>query len=100
MVKDRRVVWTDSEVEKLVDLWNSGFTASEVAEHLGNKTRNSVIGKINRMREHGFKFMPECMREYKPGRTLGLFRKWAPTVARPEDTEEFFNPETFQERPK
>ena len=41
--------WTDEKVEKLKDLWDEGHTASEIANMLGDTTRNAVIGKAHRL---------------------------------------------------
>ena len=41
--------WTDEKVEKLKDLWSKGHPASEIAEILGDTTRNAVIGKAHRL---------------------------------------------------
>ena len=41
--------WTDEKVEKLKDLWGKGHTASQIAEMLGDTTRNAVIGKAHRL---------------------------------------------------
>ena len=41
--------WTDEKVEKLKELWSKGFTASQIAEKLGDTTRNAVIGKSHRL---------------------------------------------------
>ena len=41
--------WTDEKVEKLKDLWDKGHTASQIAEMLGDTTRNAVIGKAHRL---------------------------------------------------
>ena len=41
--------WTDEKVEKLKNLWTKGHTASQIAEVLGNTTRNAVIGKAHRL---------------------------------------------------
>ena len=41
--------WTDEKVEKLKELWTKGHTASQIAEALGDTTRNAVIGKAHRM---------------------------------------------------
>ena len=41
--------WTDEKVEKLKDLWGKGHTASEIANMLGDTTRNAVIGKAHRL---------------------------------------------------
>ena len=41
--------WTDEKVEKLKELWTKGHTASQIAEKLGDTTRNAVIGKAHRL---------------------------------------------------
>ena len=41
--------WTSEKVEKLKELWSKGHTASQIAEMLGDTTRNAVIGKANRL---------------------------------------------------
>ena len=41
--------WTSEKVEKLKDLWAKGHTASQIAEILGDTTRNAVIGKAHRL---------------------------------------------------
>jgi GcrA cell cycle regulator len=41
--------WTDERVEKLRELWGRGMSASEIADVLGNVTRNAVIGKAHRL---------------------------------------------------
>ena len=41
--------WTDEKVKKLKDLWAKGHTASQIAEMLGETTRNAVIGKAHRL---------------------------------------------------
>tara|TARA_B100001093_G_C26177133_1_gene738240 strand:+ start:13 stop:507 length:495 start_codon:yes stop_codon:yes gene_type:complete len=41
--------WTDEKVEKLKELWSKGHTASQIAEMLGDTTRNAVIGKAHRL---------------------------------------------------
>ena len=41
--------WTDQKVEKLKELWTKGHTASQIAEILGDTTRNAVIGKAHRL---------------------------------------------------
>ena len=41
--------WTDEKVEKLRELWKKGHTASQIAEVLGDTTRNAVIGKAHRL---------------------------------------------------
>ena len=41
--------WTDEKVQKLRELWSKGHTASQIAEVLGDTTRNAVIGKAHRL---------------------------------------------------
>jgi GcrA cell cycle regulator len=41
--------WTSEKVEKLKELWSKGFTASQIAEKLGDTTRNAVLGKAHRL---------------------------------------------------
>ena len=41
--------WTSEKVEKLKSLWAKGHTASQIAEMLGDTTRNAVIGKAHRL---------------------------------------------------
>ena len=41
--------WTPEKEKKLKELWNTGHTASKIAELLGDTTRNAVIGKAHRL---------------------------------------------------
>ena len=41
--------WTQEREAKLKELWSKGHTASQIAEMLGNTTRNAVIGKAHRL---------------------------------------------------
>ena len=41
--------WTLERERKLKDLWKKGHTASEIANLLGQTTRNAVIGKAHRL---------------------------------------------------
>jgi GcrA cell cycle regulator len=41
--------WTDDRVESLKKLWLDGLSASQIAQELGNVTRNAVIGKVHRL---------------------------------------------------
>ena len=42
--------WTEEKVAKLKELWSKGRTASQIAEALGDTTRNAVIGKAHRLK--------------------------------------------------
>ena len=41
--------WTPERVSKLKELWGKGNTASQIAEIIGDVTRNAVIGKAHRL---------------------------------------------------
>ena len=42
-------MWTEARVELLRTLWKEGLSASQIAERLGEVTRNAVIGKVHRL---------------------------------------------------
>ena len=41
--------WDDNTTGLLKKYWNQGFTASQIAQKIGNVTRNAVIGKAHRL---------------------------------------------------
>ena len=41
--------WTTERERKLKELWRKGHTASQIAEMIGDTTRNAVIGKAHRL---------------------------------------------------
>ena len=41
--------WTKKRVDKLTRLWEKGISAREIAEKIGEVSRNAVIGKANRL---------------------------------------------------
>jgi len=41
--------WDDKKVEKLKELWGKGNTASQIANIIGDVSRNAVIGKAHRL---------------------------------------------------
>jgi len=41
--------WTEERVQRLTELWTAGYSARQIAEMLGDVTRNAVIGKANRL---------------------------------------------------
>jgi len=43
------MAWTDDRIDKLKQLWGKGNTASQIAQIIGDVTRNAVIGKANRL---------------------------------------------------
>ena len=42
--------WTTERENKLRELWKKGHSGSEIANILGNTTRNAVIGKAHRLK--------------------------------------------------
>ncbi|MDR7103749.1 GcrA family cell cycle regulator [Croceicoccus sp. BE223] len=52
--------WTDERIEKLTKMWESGSTASQIADELGGVSRNAVIGKAHRL---GLKARPSPVKE-------------------------------------
>ena len=45
--------WTEQEVETAKSMWNAGESASAIAAVLKGKSRNAVIGKLNRLGDLG-----------------------------------------------
>jgi GcrA cell cycle regulator len=43
------MAWTDERIDQLKRLWESGMTASQIADELGGVSRNAVIGKAHRL---------------------------------------------------
>ena len=41
--------WTEKRIELLKKYWSKGMSASQIAETLGDVTRNAVIGKAHRL---------------------------------------------------
>ncbi|HTG39705.1 GcrA family cell cycle regulator, partial [Sphingomonas sp.] len=41
--------WTEERIAILTRMWESGKTASQIAEDLGGISRNAVIGKAHRL---------------------------------------------------
>ncbi|MAW98188.1 MAG: GcrA cell cycle regulator, partial [Sphingomonas sp.] len=41
--------WTEERIATLKKMWESGMTASQIAEELGGISRNAVIGKAHRL---------------------------------------------------
>jgi len=48
-LNNRKMSWTPEKENKLKELWKKGHTASQIANILGDTTRNAVIGKAHRL---------------------------------------------------
>ena len=48
-IKGKDMAWTDDRVKILKKLWSEGLSASQIANKIGDVTRNAVIGKVHRL---------------------------------------------------
>jgi GcrA cell cycle regulator len=55
--------WTDERIETLKTMWEAGQTASQIAEALGEVSRNAVIGKAHRL---GLQSRPSPVKPNEP----------------------------------
>ncbi|MEO6153080.1 MAG: GcrA family cell cycle regulator [Croceibacterium sp.] len=55
--------WTEDRIATLTKMWESGATASQIAEELGGVSRNAVIGKAHRL---GLKARPSPVKANEP----------------------------------
>lgn len=60
------MAWTEERIEKLTKLWTEGLTASQIAQELGDVTRNAVIGKAHRLGLSGRPSPVRAARTKKP----------------------------------
>lgn len=60
------MAWTEERIEKLTKLWTEGLTASQIAQELGDVTRNAVIGKAHRLGLSGRPSPVRAARAKKP----------------------------------
>ncbi|SFS00634.1 GcrA family cell cycle regulator [Sphingomonas jatrophae] len=56
------MAWTDERIELLRKLWEQGMTASQIADELGDVSRNAVIGKAHRL---GLQARPSPVRPHE-----------------------------------
>ncbi len=45
--------WTEEKIDKLKELWGKGNTANQIAQIIGDISRNAVIGKAHRLKLSG-----------------------------------------------
>ena len=55
--------WNDERIATLTKMWESGATASQIADELGGVSRNAVIGKAHRL---GLKSRPSPVKPNEP----------------------------------
>jgi len=68
--------WTEARVAQLKALWEEGRSASQIAEILGDVTRNAVIGKAHRL---GLKARPSPIRRQPSAATTAPRARRVPT---------------------
>ena len=88
MITERiTLAWTDERIEQLRTMWEKGLTASQIAEELGQVSRNAVIGKAHRL---GLQSRPSPVRpnevEAAPAVAAVAAPEAAPTPAPPPRT--------------
>ena len=69
--------WTEERIATLAKMWESGMTASQIAEELGGISRNAVIGKAHRL---GLQSRPSPVKSNDAAKTAAP----APKPAAPE----------------
>ena len=47
---EQKTEWNDDQVATLKRLWTDGLSATEIAPHIPGTTRNSIIGKVTRLK--------------------------------------------------
>ncbi|WP_267386982.1 GcrA family cell cycle regulator [Sphingomonas sp. GC_Shp_3] len=57
------MAWTDERIDTLKKMWEDGQTASQIAEALGQVSRNAVIGKAHRL---GLQSRPSPVKPNEP----------------------------------
>jgi GcrA cell cycle regulator len=57
------VSWTEERIDTLKKMWDSGMTATQIAEELGGVSRNAVIGKAHRL---GLQSRPSPVKPNEP----------------------------------
>lgn len=74
--------WTDDRIDTLRTMWEKGMTASQIAEALGDVSRNAVIGKAHRL---GLQSRPSPVKPNDDGAAVtpapAPVKKAAPPVA-------------------
>ncbi len=75
--------WTDERIATLTKMWESGATASQIADELGGVSRNAVIGKAHRL---GLKARPSPVKtnDAKKAKPAAPRSKTAKPVAKHE----------------
>ena len=76
------MAWTEERIELLRTLWTEGLSASQIADRLGEVTRNAVIGKAHRLGLSGRPSPVKVDRSAAPTSASARPGKPAPAVTR------------------
>ncbi|MEZ5744523.1 MAG: GcrA family cell cycle regulator [Sphingomonadaceae bacterium] len=76
--------WTDERIAKLTKMWESGKTASQIADELGGVSRNAVIGKAHRL---GLKARPSPVKGNEKPAKKAAKKKDAPAAPKKAKSE-------------
>jgi len=68
------MAWTDDRVDLLKKYWAEGLSASQIAQRLGEVTRNAVIGKVHRLGLSG-RATTTRMKSVRPRRRMAGARR-------------------------
>ena len=68
------MAWTDDRVDLLKKYWAEGLSASQIAQRLGEVTRNAVIGKVHRLGLSG-RATTSRMKSVRPRRNVASIRR-------------------------
>jgi GcrA cell cycle regulator len=72
--------WTDERIQMLKTMWEGGQTASQIAEALGEVSRNAVIGKAHRL---GLQARPSPVKSHSEAVAVVVEAAPAPVIAEP-----------------
>ncbi len=76
--------WTEERIDTLKKMWDSGMTATQIAEELGGVSRNAVIGKAHRL---GLQSRPSPVKPNEPkAEAAAPAPRPAPAAASPAPT--------------
>ena len=79
--------WTEERIERLKSMWAEGATASQIADDLGEVSRNAVIGKAHRL---GLEQRPspvKAVEEKDKAKPAKAAAKPAPAASKPAPSE-------------
>ncbi len=77
--------WTEERIATLAKMWESGMTASQIAEELGGISRNAVIGKAHRL---GLQSRPSPVKSNDAGKASAVTAAPEPATVAPEPVAE------------